>query len=120
MRLFLVPLIVYAVAPSAPPPEPSERAMRIAFEQRLQVQVDNVLEFLSETSGPQVVARLRESGMDRFEVRTFKKLDCAQDDAGFRCSFEVDVSLVTGMIGQKISGRFMSGPDGRLTFAQDI
>ena len=35
MRLFLVPLIVYAVAPSAPPLEPSERAMRIAFEQRL-------------------------------------------------------------------------------------
>ena len=65
--------------------------MRIAFEQRLQVQVNNAIEFLSETGGPQAVARVREAGMDRFEVRTFKKLDCAPDNDGFRCNFEVDV-----------------------------
>ena len=120
MRLFLVPLVAFVLVPPDQSLEPTERAMRIAFEQRLQVQVNNAIEFLSETGGPQAVARVREAGMDRFEVRTFRKLDCAPDNDGFRCNFEVDMTLVTGPLGQKISGRFGPGPDGRLTFVQDI
>ncbi len=120
MRLFLVPLVAIVLAPPDQSPEPTERAMRIAFEQRLEVQVSNAIEFLGETGGPAAVARIREAGMDRFEVRTFKKLDCTPDRDGFRCNFEVDMALVTGPLGRTISGRFGPGPDGRLTFVQDI
>ena len=119
MRLFLVPLVAYVLVPLDHPAEPTERAMRIAFEQRLQVQVANVLEFLAETGGPAAVARVRDAGMDKFTVRTFKKLDCAPERDGFLCSFEVDMTLVTGPLEQKISGRFGPGPNGRLTFVQD-
>jgi hypothetical protein len=120
MRLFLVPFAAFVLAPPGQSPEPTERAMRIAFEQRLQVQVDNAIEFLSETGGPAAVERIRAAGMDRFEVSTFRKLDCTPDNDGFRCSFQVDMTLATGPLGQKISGRFGPGPDGHLTFVQDI
>ena len=120
MRLFLVPLVAVVLSPPDQSSEPTERAMRIAFEQRLEVQVNNAIEFLSESGGPGAVARIRDAGMDRFEVRTFKKLDCAPDGDGFRCDFEVDMTLVTGSLGQKISGRFSPGPEGRLVFVQDI
>jgi hypothetical protein len=120
MRLFLVPLVAYTFVLPGQSDEPTERAMRIAFEQRLQMQVSNALEFLTETGGLEAVTRVRRAGMDHFEVRNFRKLDCSPDNVGFYCSFEVDVSLVTGAIEQKISGRFRPGPDGRLTFVQDI
>ena len=120
MRLFLLPLVAYTLVLPGQSDEPTERAMRIAFEQRLQVQVSNALEFLTETGGLEAVARIRDAGMDHFEVRTFRKLDCTPDDADFHCNFEVDVSLVTGAVEKKISGRFGRGPDGRLTFVQDI
>jgi hypothetical protein len=120
MRLFLLPFAAFVLVPPGQSPEPTERAMRIAFEQRLQTQVNNALEFLSETGGPGAVARIRDAGMDRFEVRTFRKLDCAPDNDGFRCNFEVDMTLVTGPLGQNISGRFGPDADGRLTFVQDI
>jgi len=120
MRLFLLPLVAYTLMLPGQSDEPTERAMRIAFEQRLQMQVSNALEFLTETGGLEAVTRVRRAGMDHFEVRNFKKLDCAPDNAGFHCSFEVDVALVTGAVEQKISGRFGRGPEGRLTFIQDI
>jgi hypothetical protein len=120
MRIFLVPLIAYALAPADLPAEPSERAMRLAFEATLQTQVQNVLEFLEETAGPQAVARVREAGTDRFEVRAFKKLECARDEAGHVCHFAVDVSVVSGVIEQTIKGRFMPGSGRNLTFVQDI
>ncbi len=45
------------------------------------------LEFLSETGGPEAVTRVRRAGMDHFEVRNFKKLDCAPDNDGFALQF---------------------------------
>ena len=119
MRIFLVPLIAFALAPVDQPAEPSERAMRGAFEATLQSQVQNVLDFLEETAGPEAVARVREAGTDRFEVRSFKKLECAPEMAGHLCNFLVDVSVVNGVIEQTVTGHFVTGPDRNLKFAQD-
>jgi hypothetical protein len=120
MRLFLVPLAVYALAPVDVSTEPSERAMRKAFEASLQVQVKNALEFLEGSGGPEAVARVREAGTDRFEVRTFKKLECAREADAHVCNFLVDVTVVNGAIEKIVKGRFVQGPDHSLTFVQDI
>ncbi|MGZ3410140.1 MAG: hypothetical protein ACXWJW_04390 [Xanthobacteraceae bacterium] len=120
MRIFLVPLIAFAVSPAEQFSEPSESAMRRAFEASLQSQVQNVLEYLQETGGAQAVERVKEVGTDRFEVRSFKKLDCERDANGHVCSFSVDVSVVSGEIAQRVRGHFVSGPDHGLTFVQDI
>ncbi len=120
MRIFLVPLLAYALAPADPAVEPSERAMRIAFEATLQTQVQNVLEFIEETSGAAAVTKLREAGADRFEVRTFRKLECMPDQVGHICNFSVDVSVANGAIEQTLKGRFLPWPDHSLTFSQDI
>lgn len=120
MRIFLVPLIAFALSPAEQLSEPSEFAMRRAFEASLQAQVQNVLEYLQETGGPQAVERVKEAGTDRFEVRSFKKLDCERDTTGHVCNFSVDVSVVNGEIEQKVRGHFVSGPDHGLTFVQNI
>ena len=67
--------------------------------------------FSKRPAGPQAVARVREAGTDRFEVRTFKKLDCVRDKAGHLCNFSVDVSVVNGVIEQTVKGHFVPGPD---------
>lgn len=121
MRIFLVPLMAYALAPAEKPAEPNEIAMRIAFESALQAQVRNVMEFLEETAGADAVARIRDAGTDRFEVRSFRKIDCVAEEAeAYRCNFAVDVSVVGGVIGKTVSGKFFRGPDQSLTFVQDI
>jgi hypothetical protein len=120
MRIFLVPLMAYALAPVERPAEPNESAMRIAFEASLKAQVQNVMEFLEETAGPEAVAQVRDAGTDRFEVRTFTKVDCARDDEAYRCNFVVDVAVVNGVIEKTVTGRFVAGPDQRLTFVQDL
>ena len=63
--------------------------MRSAFEASVcRRRCRTSLEFLEETGGPAAVARVREAGTDRFEVRTFKKLDCARDnDRTIVCNF---------------------------------
>ena len=120
MRIFLVPFIAYALAPADQAAEPSEHAMRMAFETTLQAQVKGVLEFIEETAGPDAVARVRAAGTDRFEVRTFKKHECVRDEAGYACDFSVDVSVVNGTIERTVKGHFVPGPDHGLTFVQDI
>jgi hypothetical protein len=120
MRIFLVPLMAYALAPVEKLSEPNESAMRIAFEASLQAQVQNVMEFLEETAGPEAVARIRDAGTDRFEIRKLSKIDCARDDEAYRCNFAVDISVINGVIEKTVTGRFVSGPDQRLTFIQDI
>jgi hypothetical protein len=120
MRIFLVPLIALAVSsPREQVAEPSEIAMRQAFEATLSVQVENVLEFLRETQGPEAVARVKSAGTDRFEIRSFKKLECLREGAGHVCSFAVDVSVINGMIEQQVRGHFLTGQGSALTFIQD-
>ena len=121
MRALIVPLIAVGAVLATTSDEPSERDMRGAFEGALALQVRNALEFAQESGGPDAVAKIRDGGMDRFAVNSFRKLDCARDaeKPGYVCAFAVDVGLVSGAMQSKITGRFMSGPDG-LVFADGV
>ena len=114
MKIFLVALS--AVVGGAD--EPSELQMRTAFSASLTQHVQNVLEFVGETEGPEAVARLRDVGHDRFSVNAFQKLNCRPDERGHVCDFEVDIGLVNGRLQRTITGRFVDGPDG-LIFIQE-
>ena len=59
MRLLTVPIVVCGVLIAAGSDEPSESAMRAAFETRLAAQVRSVLEFVAETGGEDALARIR-------------------------------------------------------------
>jgi hypothetical protein len=119
MRLLVLPLVAVGLIATDQPREPGEAAMRFAFENKLQLQVAGALEFLAETSGPESVERAKSAGTDRFEVRSFRKLDCRRDDVGHLCSFAVDVSVTTGVLQHTLKGRFMPAPGGQLTFFQE-
>jgi hypothetical protein len=120
MRIFLVPLMALAViSPRDQLAEPTETSMRQAFEANLTVQVQNVLDFLRESGGPQAVRQVKNAGTDRFEIRSFKKLECAPENLGHVCSFSVDVSVVNGVIARQVKGHFRTGPDNALTFIQE-
>ena len=109
------------VAGSNPSYEPSEGQMRAAFEGSLAVQVRNALDFARETGGDEAVTKIRDSGMDRYTLNAFQKLNCqAQDDrTAHVCDFAVDVGLVNGLLQKTISGRFINGPDG-FVFANSV
>jgi hypothetical protein len=119
MRVFMVPLIAFGLVIADRSDEPSEQAMRSAFEMKLAAQVQSALDFVAETSGADAVEKLRQAGTDRFAVRTFKKQDCLRGEAGYVCAFAVDLTVVTGTIQQTVRGRFQPGPDGQLTFTQE-
>ena len=119
MRIFMMPLIAFGLISVEPPQEPSESAMRAAFEAKLTAQVESAMEFLAETSGVEAVERVRQAGTDRFTVRQFTKRDCAKGGAGHVCAFAVDLTVVSGSIRQTVTGRFTPGPDGRLIFTQE-
>jgi|SRR4051812_27234484 hypothetical protein len=119
MRLFLLPMIAIGLVAVDQADEPSERAMRAAFETRLAVDVRNALDFVAETAGREGVERVRAAGTDRFELRTFSKHDCVRSEAGYTCAFDVDLSVVNGSIRQTFTGRFVSGPGGLLTYVHE-
>jgi hypothetical protein len=116
MRLFMLPVIVATLFGLDQPVEPSELAMRTAFETRLTTDVQNALAYVEETVGRDGVERVRAAGTDQFAIRSFKKNDCARSDAGHVCDFAVELTVVTGMIQQTLKGRFLTGPGGQLTF----
>jgi hypothetical protein len=94
--------------------------MRAAFEGSLAAQVRNALEFARETGGDEAVSKIRESGMDRYTLNAFQKLNCRMDDGSAHvCEFAVDVGLVNGPLQKTISGRFIKSPDG-LVFANSV
>ena len=117
MRVFMVPIIALGLVISDRSDEPSEHAMRMAFEVKLAAQVPSVMDYVAETSGPEAVDKLRQAGTDRFAVRTFKKQDCLRGETGY--AFAVDLTVVTGNIQQMVRGRFQPGRDGQLTFTQE-
>ena len=119
MRVFLVPLVAFGMISLDHNDEPSEGDMRAAFELRLAGQVESAMDFLAETQGPAAVERVRQAGTDQFSVRSFTKKDCQRGDKGHICAFAVDLTVVSGTIQQTVRGRFMPGPDGRLTFTQE-
>lgn len=120
MRILLLPLLSLGLLSAAPPSgEPSEAAMRAAFETALAAQVRSAMDFVAESSGAQAVERIHQAGTDRFALNGFKKHDCMRSAVGHICGFAVDLAVVNGTIQQTVRGRFLPGPDGRLTFAQE-
>jgi len=117
MRLFLLPTIVASLFATEQPLEPSEQAMRAAFEFRLTEDVQNALAYVAETAGPEGVERVRAAGTDRFAIEDFKKQNCVRNETGHLCDFAIEVSVVNGKIEQTLKGRFQSRPEGGLTFA---
>jgi hypothetical protein len=119
MRALLIPIIAVGTMVVGGSNEPSEGAMRLAFEATLTAQVQGVLDYIAETGGPEALEKVREAGTDRFEIRSFAKLDCMRGEKpGHVCGFAVDVSTVGGSLQHTLTGRFFSGSRG-LIFAHE-
>jgi hypothetical protein len=119
MRLFLWPLVAANLVAADKPVEPTESAMRTAFEIRLTQDVQNALAYVAETAGEEGLERVRAAGTDQFAIHSFKKNDCVASEAGHLCGFDVELAVVSGMIQQTVKGRFLAGPTGELTFRHD-
>jgi len=120
MRLWTVPVVALVAVMVSMSDEPTERAMRAAFETKLASQVQNALDFVAETSGPEAVARVREAGTDRFAISGFKKLGCQRDERGGHvCRFSVDIAVIDGNLREELTGRFYMRDDG-FAFTQDV
>lgn len=121
MRALVVSLVAVGVVLGTYSDEPSERDMRSAFEGALALQVSNALEFAEESGGADAVAKIRDSGMHRFAVNSFRKFDCARhaEKPGYICAFAAEVTLANGTMQSRITGRFAAGQDG-LVFVTDI
>lgn len=120
MRVLLVPLIVMGAVAGELSEEPNEVQMRGAFERTLAAQVQNTIEFVARSGGPQAALDIQEAGNDRFEVRRFEKRACARiaGQSAYRCDFLVNIDVVNGKVQGAFSGRFTAGPGG-LTYAQE-
>jgi hypothetical protein len=117
----MVPLIAIGVVTDGLGDEPSEHAMRTAFEAHLTSDVQAVLDFALEIGGPKAVAKIHAAGTDRFEIRAFQKLNCVRsaEKPGYFCDFMVDVGVVNGVLQSIQVGHFFRGSDG-LVFAQGL
>ncbi|MEZ5785769.1 MAG: hypothetical protein R3D62_04640 [Xanthobacteraceae bacterium] len=100
---------------------PSEVAMESAFAARLKQDMGHALDLASEIGGARAVARIRETGMDRFAIRSFTKLACNRPTqvAGYVCRFAVDIETAGGSARRTLTGRFVPAA-GALTFAQKM
>ena len=85
--------------------------MRTAFEGALALQVQNAIEFVAETGGPDAVTAIREKGNDRFSIDAFQKVKCAPQvqGGGHICEFSVDIGLSNGPMRKTLTGRFTGG-----------
>lgn len=120
MKVLVVPLIVLGAVAGELSLEPNEAQMRAAFEQTLTKQIRSAVEFATQSSGLQAADAIRQSGMDRFEVRSFKKRACTRvaGRPSYRCEFSVDIDVVNGSFQRTLAGHFFAGPQG-LMFAQE-
>jgi hypothetical protein len=121
MRVWTLPVVALGVAMASlsVDDQPGERAMRSAFEASLTAQVQNVLEFVAETGGPDAVSKVREAGTDYFAILSFRKLYCLPGEkAGHVCGFAVDIGVRDGSLQQILLGRFIQRDDG-LVFTND-
>jgi hypothetical protein len=118
MKVMMIPLIVLSAVAGELSEEPNVAQMRGAFEQALTVQMNNALEFVAESGGPQAVQQLRQDGHDRFELRAFQKHACVRlvGQRGFRCDFAADIRTGNVSLQHTLTGRFYAGPRG-LMFA---
>jgi hypothetical protein len=99
--------------------EPSELQMRAAFEGFLSALVSGTLALVAETGGPEAVRAVREKGNDRFEIRSFRKLDCtpSREMADYVCNFAVGIAVTGAVIERSMTGRFSAGSAG-VVFAE--
>jgi hypothetical protein len=125
MRVWTLPVVALGVtmASLSLSDEPNEQAMLTAFEASLTAQVQNALDFVAESSGPEAVAKVREAGTDRFEIKSFRKLYCMPGEkagqvSGHICSFAVDIGVRDGSLTEILLGRFFLRDSG-LAFTHD-
>jgi hypothetical protein len=118
MRALMIPIVSLGAMIVGGSDEPSQTAMRRAFETKLAAQVQSALDYVAETAGAEALERVRDAGTDRFAIRSFVKLDCARSDLGHVCGFAVDLDTVAGSQQYTLRGRFAPGPRG-LAFALD-
>ena len=99
--------------------EPTEREMRRAFEGYLSALVSGTLALVHETGGPDAVRKVQQQGNDKFDIRSFRKIDCvyAAETTDFQCSFAVDIAVAGGSVERTMSGRFATRPAG-VVFAE--
>lgn len=118
MRVWTLPVVIAGILVVSGSDEPSEAAMRAAFEASLAAQVRSALAFVAETGGEEALARVRVARTDQFDIRSFTKLDCApspgNDGArnGHVCAFSVRIGVVSGELARTLAGRFYDGPLG--------
>jgi hypothetical protein len=118
MRSVLLAMVAIGSVAVEPVEEPSESAMRAAFEARVTSDVQSAVDFARESGGPAAVAKIRAAGTDRFEIRMFQKLTCTRNggEPGHVCGFMVDIDVVDGGLQSVLVGRFFPGSNG-LDFA---
>ena len=77
------------------------------------------LDFAREIGGARAVARIR-TGMARFAIRSFTKLECDRptEAVGYLCRFAVDIETAGGSARRTLTCRFTLGAGG-LTFAHE-
>ncbi|HZS65007.1 MAG TPA: hypothetical protein VFA53_11005 [Xanthobacteraceae bacterium] len=115
MRIFVFPLAALAIlAGGNSGDEPSESQMKQAFATSLSAQVQDVMQFVSETNGADAAMKIQRTGGDRFVIRRFHKIECTRRGAGrdYVCDFLVDIELSNGSLERQLSGRFSAGADG--------
>jgi hypothetical protein len=120
MRVVLVPIVIVGVLACTGSDEPTEGAMRVAFEATLAAHVQSVLDFVAETGGQVALDQVRAARTDEFDIRSFTKIDCAPSAgySGHVCDFAVRIGVVGGLLEQTMTGRFYAGPHG-LVFANE-
>ena len=121
MRVWTLPAVaVGIIAATGFSDEPSEAAMRSAFQATLTADVRAALDFVAATGGEAALARVRAARTDAFVIRGFTKLACRPGPGatGHVCGFSVRIAVMSGEIERTITGRFYQGPRG-LEFVED-
>ena len=121
MRVLTLPAVLVGVFAVSGSNEPTAAEMRSAVEATLTAQVQSVLDYVAETGGEEALARVRAAGTDRFDIRSFSKLDCisSADKPGHLCDFALRIGIVTGELQATMRGRFYAGPRGLVFVNED-
>ena len=121
MRVLLIPTVLVGVLAVTGSDEPTESAMRAAFQTTLTAQVRSALDFVAEIGGQAAIDKVRAAHTDEFDIRSFTKLNCAPSAAkpGHVCDFAVRIGVVTGLMEQTMTGRFYAGPHGLVFVSED-
>jgi hypothetical protein len=114
MRILVAILIAIGSMAFSHSKPPTDIQMRRAFAVYLADQVSRTIDFIQATGGPSAVEKVKEAGNDRFEIRTFRKIECQRlgQEPSYNCTFSVDIDLANGMVRRAIEGRFYNSSKG--------